>query len=152
VLIPDIYLYSPVLTRWEGIVCYGMHPLIFARDAHHITLRGEGIIDGNGTLWWDTLKRKKREHQDKPIESFEVALAKLNHYAGSEPSGGGGREMQFLRPPLFQCFKCSNVVIEGLTFRSSPFWTIHPVFSDHIYIHNVHIQNLPMHPIPMASI
>jgi len=78
--IPDIYLYSPVLTRWEGIVCYGMHPLIFARDAHHITLRGEGIIDGNGTLWWDTLKRKKREHQDKPIESFEVALAKLNHY------------------------------------------------------------------------
>ena len=144
--VSDMNRYPPVLTRWEGIICYGMHPLIFAREAKNIELKGEGTIDGNGQPWWEALKRKKREGQNKPIEPFEMELAALNKYSGGQPSGGGGREMQFLRPPLVQFFGCSDVTIEGLKFLNSPFWTIHPVFSDHISIRNISIQNPPDAP------
>jgi len=139
--VPYMNRYSPVLTRWEGVVCYGMHPLIFARESKNIELKGEGTIDGNGQQWWEAMRRKKREGQNKPIEPFEMELAELNKYSGGQPSGGGGREMQFLRPPLVQFFGCSDVTIEGLKFQNSPFWTIHPVFSNHISIRNISIQN-----------
>ncbi len=144
--LPDMQLYSPVLTRWEGIVCFGMHPLIFARDAHNVALRGEGTIDGNGNSWWASLGRKKSAHQSCPVEPIEIALAEYNRDLIDQPSGGGGREMQFLRPPLVQFFRCSDIGIEGLTFRNSPFWTIHPVFSDHIVIRDIFVQNPPDAP------
>ena len=143
---PDVWRYAPVLTRWEGIVCFGMHPLIFAREAHNIALTGRGIIDGNGEPWWTSIKLKKSAHQSGPVEPIEIALAEYNKDLIDQPSGGGGREMQFLRPPLVQCFRCSNIHIEGLTFRNSPFWTIHPVFSDHVTIRDVFVQNPPDAP------
>lgn len=144
--LPDFSLYPPVLTRWEGIVCFGMQPLIFARDAHHIRLSGKGSIDGSGNPWWSALRHKKSTHQTGPVDPVEIALAAGNKGLIDQPSGGGGREMQFLRPPLVQFFKCSNIEIEDLTFRNSPFWTIHPVFSNHIVIHDILIQNPPDAP------
>jgi polygalacturonase len=144
--LPDVQRYPPVLTRWEGIVCFGMHPLVFARDAHDISLKGEGIIDGNGNPWWASLRRKKSARQSCPVEPIELTLAEYNKDLVDQPSGGGGREIQFLRPPLVQFFRCSNISIEGLTFRNSPFWTIHPVFSDHVIICNVLVQNPPDAP------
>jgi len=144
--LPDIGLYVPVLTRWEGITCFGMHPLIFARDAHGIALKGEGLIDGNGQPWWEALRRKKSAGQRSPIEPIEKILADYNSFLSDQPSGGGGREMQFLRPPLVQFFRCSNVIIEGLKFANSPFWTIHPVFSEHIRIEHVTVENPPDAP------
>jgi polygalacturonase len=143
---PDVWRYPPVRTRWEGVVCFGMHPLIFAREAHNIALTGRGTIDGSGEPWWTSLRLKKNLHQSAPVEPIEITLARYNKYLIDQPSGGGGREMQFLRPPLFQCFRCSNVHIEGLTFRNSPFWTIHPVFSDHVTILDVFVQNPPDAP------
>jgi len=144
--LPDMQLYSPVLTRWEGIVWFGMHPLVFTRDAHDISLKGEGTIDGNGNPWWAALRHKKSVHQSCPVEPIEIALAEYNKDLIDQPSGGGGREMQFLRPPLVQFFRCSNITIEGLTFRNSPFWTIHPVFSDHVIIRDIFVQNPPDAP------
>lgn len=144
--LPDVRRYPPVLTRWEGIVCFGMHPLIFAKDARNIVLKGGGTIDGDGAPWWASIRHKKSVHQSGPVEPIEIALAEYNKDLVDQPSGGGGREMQFLRPPLVQFFQCSNISIEGLTFRNSPFWTIHPVFSDHVTIRDVFIQNPPDAP------
>jgi len=142
----DVQRYPPVLTRWEGIVCFGMHPLVFARDAHDIALKGGGTIDGNGSPWWVSIRHKKSVRQSGPVEPIETTLAEYNKDLIDQPSGGGGREMQFLRPPLVQFFRCSNIAIEGLTFRNSPFWTIHPVFSDHVTIRDVFVQNPPDAP------
>ncbi|HWP69295.1 MAG TPA: glycosyl hydrolase family 28 protein, partial [Rectinemataceae bacterium] len=52
-----------------------------------------------------------------------------------------GRETQFLRPPLLQFLFCIGVTIEGVTIRNSPFWTIHPIFSEKISIKDVRIEN-----------
>jgi len=133
--------YEPVKTRWEGVFCYAMHPLLFARNARNIAIFGEGIIDGNGKAWWESHRRKKAEKQSGPVTAIEKRLAALNGPDGDQPSGGGGRETQFLRPPLLQFLSCEGVSIRGVTLRNSPFWTLHPIFSDRIRVDNVRIEN-----------
>jgi polygalacturonase len=139
--IPDPDLYPPVETRWEGIRCYAMQPLIFARGARNVALIGEGTIDGSGQEWWKTHRAKQASGQAKPETFMEKKLAELNKNSGVQPSGGGGRETQFLRPPLVQFFNCDGVLLRGLSFLNSPFWTIHPVFSRRIRIEAIHIEN-----------
>jgi len=97
--VTDPERYEPVETRWEGIVCHAMHPLIFARNARNVSIVGEGSIDGNGASWWEAHRRKKAGRQTIPIAPIEKKLAALNRLDSTEPSGGGGRETQFLRPP-----------------------------------------------------
>ena len=49
------YLYTPtVLTRWEGVDCYNLHPLIYAYGESNIGITGKGIIDGQASNdnWW----------------------------------------------------------------------------------------------------
>lgn len=144
--VADPERYEPVETRWEGIACYAMHPLIFARNAQNVSIVGEGGIDGNGASWWEAHRRKKAEGQTLPATPIERKLAALNHFDGTEPSGGGGRETQFLRPPLIQFFACDGVRIEGVRLRNSPFWTLHPVFSRNVRIEKVSIENPPDAP------
>jgi len=139
--VPDPGLYEPVETRWEGIICHAMHPLIFVRNAKNVAIRGEGVIDGKGKTWWEAHRGKKTSKQTGPSSPIEKQLAALNGFLGDQPSGGGGRETQFLRPPLVQFLSCSGVTIEGVTIRNSPFWTVHPVFSEKILIKDVRIEN-----------
>jgi len=139
--IDDPERYEPVETRWEGIVCHAMHPLVFAKNAKNVAIIGEGVIDGNGKAWWETHRRKKAEKQAGPVSAIEKRLGALNRQGLNQPSGGGGRETQFLRPPLVQFLSCDGVTLRGVTLRNSPFWTLHPVFSGRILIDNVKIEN-----------
>ncbi len=50
----------------------------------------------------------------------------------------------YLRPSLFQPYECrSNLLIEGVTFKDSPFWTVHPVFCN-----NVTVAASALYPAP----
>jgi polygalacturonase len=144
--IPEIERYTPVFTRWEGIECYGMHPLIFANGAQKVAVTGTGLLNGNGQLWWDMLRDKRRRGQTLPETPMETRLAALNPGNKTQPSGGGGRHTQFLRPPMIQFYKCADVRIEDITIIDSPFWTLHPLFCDRLTIRNVSITNPPDAP------
>lgn len=137
----DFELYTPVRTRWEGVLCHAMHPMIFARNASHITISGDGTIDGSGQAWWDAYRNKKKAGQKTPILPIERRIAELENSVEKKPSGGGGRETYFLRPPLIQFFSCNGIHVEGVTLKNSPFWTLHPVFSKNILIDHVRIEN-----------
>ncbi len=100
--IPDPERYEPVKTRWEGLECFALHPCIFASGQENITITGKGVIDGNGGSWWDMLREKRGRGQQEPETPQELALAALNPGYETQPSGGGGRKLQFLRPPLVQ--------------------------------------------------
>ncbi|MDR3242290.1 MAG: glycoside hydrolase family 28 protein [Lactobacillaceae bacterium] len=172
--IPDPNLYPPVWTRWEGVECYAMHPLVFANECENIKLLGSrktpiksfgdendlmqnenfhqaksgtdtkqqvGILDGNGATWWDLFRAHKTNNQTEPTYPYEIELAKLNPDYLTQPGGGGGRENQFLRPPLLQLYKCKNVEISGFNLVNSPFWTLHTVYSEDITIENMAIIN-----------
>lgn len=137
--IPDPEKYPPVLTRWEGVVCYAMQSCIFCDGEDHVAVTGKGVIDGSGQVWWNLLKEKKK--QRGPVDQYEKQLASLNPGYEKQPGGGGGRNTQFLRPSLVQFHKCTNVIIEGVTLQNSPFWTLHPVFCNNLTVRDVTITN-----------
>jgi polygalacturonase len=139
--IPDPDRYKPVWTRWEGVECYGMHPLVFADNQERIRITGKGVFDGSGAAWWAMLREKRKNGQKAPKTPGERALARLNPGYEKQPSGGGSREMQFLRPPLAQFRNCTSVYLEGFSLRNSPFWTLHPVFCNDVTIRDIHITN-----------
>ena len=117
-----------------------MHPCIFINESEDVKIVGEGIIDGSGEKWWKTCLEKKEKNRT-PETELELQFAALNPDYRNQPGGGGGREFQFLRPPLLQIRKSRDVLIEGVTFRNSPFWTVHPLFSDNVTIKDVSIIN-----------
>ena len=138
--IADERLYPPIYSRWEGVMCFCMHPCLYVVGCAHVVLAGEGTLSGNGEYWWDQASFKRRE-QDGPVTEIEKQLAILNPNYENQPSGGGGRQSQFLRPPLLQIQNCNDVRIEGITIKDSPFWTVHPLFSSHLKIQGVSIIN-----------
>ena len=137
----DSSLYEPVWTRWEGVECYAMRPLFYAAGASNITVRGQGILDGNGRRWWDRFRVNESSGQNEPIHADELRLAALNPDYRSRPGGGARPHTQYLRPPLVQFYQCSNVQLEGITLRNSPFWTLHTVYSQGLTIRGVTIEN-----------
>ncbi|MDR0623673.1 MAG: glycoside hydrolase family 28 protein [Treponema sp.] len=144
--IPEPERYRPVYTRWEGICCYAMHPCVFSRDQEHIRLTGAGSLDGNGLVWWNLLRDKRRRGQRRPESPVEQELARLNRGFEKQPGGGGGRDIQFLRPPLVQFLNCRDVGIENIHLANSPFWTLHPVFCEGFIIRGLSISNPPQAP------
>lgn len=139
--IPQFERYTAIWTRWEGVECYAMHPCIFARDAVDITICGEGTVDGNGSFWWTYRKTVKSRKDRGPTSELEQSFARLNPNYREQPGGGGGRNSQFLAPPLIQFLRCTDVVMKDITVMNSPFWTIHPVYTDNIRIERVSVLN-----------
>lgn len=139
--IPEPDRYGPVFTRWEGIECHAMHPLVFSDGQKNVSIDGRGTLDGNGQPWWDLYREKRARGQSSPELDVEKRLASLNGSYVSQTGGGGGRETQFLRPPLIQFRLCDNVSIHGVTVVNSPFWTIHPLYCSKVAISGVTIVN-----------
>lgn len=138
--IADENLYEPTYTRWEGVNCYAMHPCLLIEDAENVTVSGPGVFDGNGRPWWD-IAFVKRAEQEKPESEIEKKLAALNPGYENQPGGGGGRQCQYLRPALFQILRSKNVVVDGIRLQNSPFWTLHPIYTENLTIRNVSIKN-----------
>ncbi len=137
----DFHDYPPVPTRWEGVECYGFSPLIYGKDLQDVGLMGRGTLDGQGNVWWSELAKRRQEGTTTPQTNMEKELARLNPGYEHAGSGGGGREMQFLRPPLVQLMNCKNVRLDGLTHKNSPFWNTHLVYCEDVVIHGVRFQN-----------
>lgn len=45
------------------------------------------------------------------------------------------------RGHLFECIDCTDLTVAGVTLQKSPFWTVHPVYSDRITVSGVTILN-----------
>jgi polygalacturonase len=127
---PDDYL-PPVLVRWEGTRCYTHSPLLYARGQENIALTGRGTIEAGGGPLWRTWRSKQRPDRDRLR-----ALGREGAPVESRRFGAG----HFLRPDLFQAYDCRNVLVEGVSFGGSPFWTIHPVFCTNVTIRGVRVR------------
>lgn len=141
VFIADPNIYPPAFTRWEGVECFAMKPLVHVSGKKNVTISGKGTINGNGAPWWQMKRAKKASGQSVPVEPYEKALAALNPGYENQPGGGGGREIQFLRPCLIEFFDCENVTLEGIRIIDAPFWTVHPVYTKNLVMRGLHIEN-----------
>lgn len=131
--------YLPMVpSRYEGIDVTSFSPLFYAYEAENITIRGRGIIDGQGKKWWDFAEGQSRKSQDS---KWQQEFKRLNADIIKPDEAGGVIERAFLRPPFIQPMYCKNVRIEGITIRNSPFWTVNPEFCENVTVTGVTINN-----------
>jgi polygalacturonase len=131
--------YLPMVpSRWEGTNVNNFSPLFYAYKAENITIRGRGIIDGNGKKWWDM--HFKLYDKNAAKTKWQVEFAKNNKEV-VRPEIPDMIDRGFLRPPFIQPMYCKNVLVEGITIRNSPFWTVNPEFCENVTVTGVTINN-----------
>jgi len=134
----DDYL-PMVLSRWEGIVVTNFSPLIYAYKAQDIAIVGRGTLDGQGQAWWDFYRKISRGGTNAvPRTKWQEEFSRLNKDTIAETKYRLP-DIGFLRPPFIQPNECSNVLVEGVTIRNSPFWNVTPVFCDDVNVRGVTI-------------
>jgi polygalacturonase len=140
---PAAYL-PAVLTRFEGTELMNYSPFIYALDAVDVAITGEGILDGQADSehWWGW--KGSREYGWKPGEpSYKAARERLLAMAeqgvpvDKRVFGTG----DYLRPQFIQPYRCRNVLVEGVTIRSSPMWEINPVLCTNVIVRRVTIES-----------
>ena len=50
-----------------------------------------------------------------------------------------------LRPSFLQLISCKNIVLEQFTIQDGPQWTIHPVYCEHLHIHDLTVETQGPH-------
>ncbi|WP_245534385.1 glycoside hydrolase family 28 protein [Xylanimonas cellulosilytica] len=60
--VPDPALYPPVEARWEGAPATIHQPCLYAHDAEHVAITGDGVIDGGGGPWWEAFRAGTLAH------------------------------------------------------------------------------------------
>ncbi len=142
----DFEDYTPFIkVRWEGTFMNTFRPLINAQNAENISIRGRGILDGQGLKWWQydhplTMEVRKTGKVSKE-DKFQKLWAEANKDLVVADYYKSTLIKKFCRPPFIQFLECKNILIEGVTIKNSPFWTVNPVFCDNIVIHGVTINN-----------
>ena len=92
-------------------------PLIGAKDAVDVTIRGGGTINGAGQPWWKAVYSHVKSR-------FTAAQ----------------------RPRLILLDHCKHVLIENMTIENSPSWTVVPYYCDYVTIRNSKILAPPWSP------
>jgi hypothetical protein len=130
--------YLPMVpSRWEGITVTNFSPLIYAYQAQDVAIVGRGTLDGQGQVWWDFL-HKLRDNKNLPRSKWQDEFAHLNKDRIAE-FNYAPLNVGFLRPPFIQLYECTNVLVEGVTIRNSPFWNVSPLYCEDVNIYGISI-------------
>ena len=139
-------LYPIVPTRWEGLDCWNLSPLIYAYQQKDVAVTGRGTIDGGGSreTWWPWVSAPKFGFKEgMTVHQWNGSRARLLKAA---EDGIDMDERRFgtqdgLRPQMINFNQCEGILIEDVTLLRSPFWVIHPLLSTDITVRRVHINN-----------
>ena len=155
----DFQAYPIIKTSFEGLETRRCQSPISARNAENIAITGHGVFDGSGDSWRPVKKGKMTSSQWKtlvasggvveddiwyPTEgSLKGAKAckEFNNPVGIETDEEWDEIRPWLRPVLLNIVKSKNVLLEGVTFKNSPSWCLHPLSCEHITINNVKVFN-----------
>lgn len=137
----DYDQYPNVRTRWEGIECYNYSPMIYAYQKKNIAITGKGILDGQATkeeywLPWKSTKYLPDQNQD-PDRKALFQMSADNVPVDERIFGEG----HYLRPCFLQTFECEKVLIEDITINNSPFWMVHPVFTNYLTVRGITVES-----------
>ena len=139
-------LYPIVPTRWEGLDCWNLSPLIYAYQQKDVAVTGRGTIDGGGSreTWWPWVSAPKFGFKEgMTVHQWNGSRARLLKAA---EDGVDMDERRFgtqdgLRPQMINFNQCEGILIEDVTLLRSPFWVIHPLLSTDITVRGVKINN-----------
>jgi polygalacturonase len=89
-----------------------LQSLVSATNASHVSITGEGVIDGAGESWWEMARSVKN---------------------------AGVMGSDHPRPRLVVFDHCKHVLVEGVTLQNSPMWQLVPYYSDDVIIRNIKV-------------
>ncbi len=135
----DPKAYEPLVrTRWNGMDLMNYSSLVHADGQENIAITGGGELDGQGSYetWWswsrnkilDTKFKKSDAARDRLLEMVAKGVPVEQRVFG---------DGWFVRPNFVTLARCRNILIEGVTFRNSPMWQLHPLFSSNITVRGV---------------
>lgn len=90
--------------------------LLLLHQAHGVTIRGPGCIDGNGYAFWNP-----------PADPGKSQW--WTHKKWQRPC------------PMIECIACEDLRLEGLTIANSPGWTVELQNCDRVVVHGVRVAN-----------
>lgn len=155
----DYSLYPIIATSFEGRSEKRCQSPISALDAENIAITGEGVFDGAGDEWRPVKKMKMTERQWKDllksgggvdsdgkiwypdVNSMKAAELLKTRAAGSISDAEWNEMRGWLRPVLVSIRKCKKVLLEGVTFKNSPAWCIHPLSCESLIVNDVKVFN-----------
>lgn len=157
----DFKAYPIIKTSFEGIETRRCQSPISSRNAKNIAITGHGTFDGSGDSWRPVKKDKLTASQWKKLVNSggkvspdgKIWYPSVNSYNGAiackefnNPEGINTDEeweqiRDWLRPVMINLVKSQKVLLEGVTFKNSPSWCIHPLSCEHITINNVSVYN-----------
>ena len=160
ILFTDDFNAYPILeTSFEGLETRRCQSPISAWNAENMAITGYGVFDGSGDSWRPVKKGKMTASQWKSLlasggvvendvwyptaGSLKGAKAckEFNNPEGIETDEEWNEIRPWLRPVLLNIVKSKKVLLEGVTFKNSPSWCLHPLSCEHITIKDVKVFN-----------
>ena len=117
----DQAAYPVMPTRVAGIEMKWPAALINVYEQSNVKISGQGVIDGDGKMWWDKYWQMRKDYDPKGLR--------------------WAADYDAQRPRLIQIYKSDNVDLQGLTLRRSGFWTVHICYSRKVTVDGVTIRN-----------
>lgn len=125
--------YLPVVfSRFEGIEYYNYAPPIYAKDCKNVAVVGEGVLDGQGETWW----KWENNNSINQIYGMGDDNVPLGQRVFGTPEAG-------IRPAFVEFINCNNVLVENVTLKNGPMWTIHPTYSKNVTIRGINVSTNP---------
>ncbi|MDR2914872.1 MAG: glycoside hydrolase family 28 protein [Tannerella sp.] len=158
---PDYRKYPVIETSFEGLDTRRCTSPIMAWGLKNIAITGAGVFEGSGDAWRLVKKEKMTENQWKALiasggvlnEKKDIWYPSEMSYRGSQVSDKFNNPQnltsdkdweeiqQWLRPVMVSISKCKGVLLEGVTFRNSPCWCLHPNMCEDLIVNNVKVFN-----------
>ncbi|EIQ01801.1 endopolygalacturonase [Opitutaceae bacterium TAV1] len=132
---PDDYL-PAVLSQRGGVMIYNYSPFLYAHRCEDISITGAGLLNGQGQSWWPWKHSQPGMSSIQGPDNFAALRTPLEERVFGTREAG-------VRPVFCQPIECKRVLIEGVTFRDSPSWTLQPVWCSDLIIRHSTILNPP---------
>ncbi|MDR0961011.1 MAG: glycoside hydrolase family 28 protein [Mediterranea sp.] len=157
----DFEAYPIIHTSFEGLETLRCQSPISAMNAENIAITGQGVFDGAGDSWRPVKRSKMTESQWRELLASggvtdpsgqtwyptvgalkgASATQQFNNPEGLTTDAEWNEIRPWLRPVLLNIVKSKRVLLEGVTFKNSPAWCLHPLMCEHITIRNVKVFN-----------
>jgi len=117
----DIAAYPMVRTRVAGIEMQWPAGLLNIYREKNARITGEGLVDGDGKVFWDSYWAMRRDYDPKGLR--------------------WAADYDCRRPRLIHVYDAEAVEVSGLNLARSGFWTVHVCYSRDVKVSDLIIRN-----------
>lgn len=113
--------YAMIQTRVAGIEMQWPAALITAMDQENVSVSGKGLVNGQGTVFWERYWTMRNDYVKRGLRWIV--------------------DYDCCRPRLVLFQNCAHASIRDSRFINAGFWTIHVLYSHHVTIEGVWVDN-----------